>query len=41
MSLALDASAAVALHFDEEREPFVGLEDRLAAGEVAYTAPPR
>ena len=39
MSLALDASAAVALHFADERQPFVELEDRLADGEEAFTAP--
>ena len=39
MSLALDASAAVALHFEDEREPFAGMEDRLADGEEAFTAP--
>lgn len=38
MSLALDASAAVALHFADERRPFVDMEDRLAAGEEAFTA---
>lgn len=39
MSLALDASAAVALHFADERGPFVGMESRLADGEEALTAP--
>ena len=39
MSLALDASAAVALHFADERAPFESMEDRLADGEEAYTAP--
>jgi predicted nucleic acid-binding protein len=39
VSLALDASAAVALHFADEREPFIELEDRLANGEEAFTAP--
>ena len=39
MSLALDASAAVALHFADEWAPFQDLEDRLAAGEEAFTAP--
>ena len=39
MSLALDASAAVALHFADERAPFVDMEDRLADGEEAFTAP--
>ncbi len=39
MSLALDASAAVALHFADERPPFVEMEDRLADGEEAFTAP--
>lgn len=38
MSLVLDASAAVALHFLDERAGFELLEDRLAAGEVAFTA---
>ena len=39
MSLAVDASAAVALHFADEREPFADMEDRLANGEEAFTAP--
>ena len=39
MSLVLDASAAVALHFLDERPPFEPMEDRLAAGEEAFTAP--
>jgi predicted nucleic acid-binding protein len=39
MSLALDASVAVALHFADERPPFVEMEDRLADGEEALTAP--
>ena len=39
MSFALDASAAVALHFDEERQPFELMEQRLALGEEAFTAP--
>src|SRR5690348_6620883 len=39
MSLALDASAVVALHFADERAPFVSMEDRLADGEEAFTAP--
>jgi predicted nucleic acid-binding protein len=39
VSLALDASAAVALHFSDERRPFAGMEDRLADGEEAFTAP--
>jgi predicted nucleic acid-binding protein len=39
VSLALDASAAVALHFADERGPFVAMEDRLAEGEDAFTAP--
>lgn len=39
MSLALDASAAVALHFADERTPFVDMEDRLADGEEAFTGP--
>jgi predicted nucleic acid-binding protein len=39
VSLALDASAAVALHFADERSPFVDLEDKLADGEEAFTAP--
>jgi predicted nucleic acid-binding protein len=39
VSLAIDASAAVALHFADEREPFVPLENRLADGEEAFTAP--
>ncbi len=39
MSLALDASAAVALHFADERGPFAAMEDRLAEGEEAFTAP--
>ena len=39
MSLALDASAAVALHFADERDAFADMEDRLADGEEAFTAP--
>lgn len=39
MSLAIDASAAVALHFLDEREPFEPMEERLASGEEAFTAP--
>lgn len=39
MTLALDASAAVALHFADERAPFELMEDRLADGEEAFTAP--
>src|SRR5437762_5253814 len=39
MSLALDASAAVALHFADEREPFETMEEQLADGEEAFTAP--
>ena len=39
MSVALDASAAVALHFADERGPFVPMEDCLADGEEAFTAP--
>ncbi len=39
MSLALDASAALALHFADERSPFAEMEDRLAEGEEAFTAP--
>ena len=39
MSFVLDASAAVALHFDDERAPFEPMEDQLAAGEPAFTAP--
>ena len=39
MSLTLDASAAVALHFADEREPYEPMEDRLANGEEAFTAP--
>jgi len=39
VSLGLDASAAVALHFLDERAPFEPLEDRLAEGEEAFTAP--
>jgi predicted nucleic acid-binding protein len=39
MSLCVDASAVVALHFADERGPFVELEDRLAEGEEAFTAP--
>jgi predicted nucleic acid-binding protein len=37
--LAIDASAAVALHFSDEREPFESMEDKLADGEEAFTAP--
>jgi predicted nucleic acid-binding protein len=39
VSLAIDASAAVALHFSDERGPFVLMEDKLAEGEEAFTAP--
>ena len=39
MSLALDASAAVALHFADERTRFGDMEDRLADGAEAFTAP--
>jgi len=39
VSLALDASAAVALHFADERESFGEMEDKLAEGEEAFTAP--
>src|SRR6266404_1692200 len=39
VSLALDASAAVALHFADERVPFVAMEDALADGREAFTAP--
>jgi len=39
VSLALDASAVVALHFTDERPPFVEMEDMLAEGEEAFTAP--
>src|SRR5437879_12318583 len=39
VSLALDASAAVALHFSDERGPFEAMEDKLADGEEAFTAP--
>lgn len=38
MSLCIDASAALALHFEDEYRPFEPLETRLAAGEDAYTA---
>lgn len=38
MSLVLDARAAVALHFDDERAPFEPMEDQLA-GELAFRAP--
>ena len=38
MSLVVDASAAVALHFADEREPFADMEDRLADGEEAFVA---
>ena len=39
MSLALDASAALALHFLDERPPFEPMEEALADGEDAFTAP--
>jgi hypothetical protein len=39
VSLALDASAAVALHFADERRAFETMEDRLAEGKEAFTAP--
>ncbi len=35
----MDASAAVALHFLEERPRFEAMEERLAASEEAFTAP--
>lgn len=35
----MDASAALALHFEDEFRPFELLEERLAGGEEAYTAP--
>lgn len=39
MSLAIDASAAVALHFADECAPFAELESRLGNQEDAFTAP--
>jgi predicted nucleic acid-binding protein len=39
VSFVVDASAAVALHFVDERGPFESMEDRLATGEAAFTAP--
>jgi predicted nucleic acid-binding protein len=39
VSLAIDASAAVALHFLDERAAFEEMEERLANGEEAFTAP--
>jgi predicted nucleic acid-binding protein len=39
VSLTIDASAAVALHFEDECEPFADMEARLAAREEAFTAP--
>jgi predicted nucleic acid-binding protein len=39
VSLAIDASAAVALHFSDERGRFEPMEDKLAEGEEAFTAP--
>ena len=39
MSLVVDASAIVALHFEDEAAPFADLEERLSQGEKAFTAP--
>lgn len=39
MSLVLDASAVIALHFSDECAPFDLLERALAEGEEAFTAP--
>ena len=39
MSLVLDASAAIGLHFEDERALVEAMEDRLASGETAFTAP--
>lgn len=38
MSLCIDASGALALHFADEAEAMLDLEDRLANGEEALTA---
>jgi predicted nucleic acid-binding protein len=39
MSFAIDASAAIALHYVDERVPFTSMEERLLNGEEAFTAP--
>lgn len=39
MSVVVDASAIVALHFEDEAAPFAALEERLSRGEKAFTAP--
>lgn len=39
INLALDASAAVALHFADGITPFAEMEDMLTEGEEAFTAP--
>ena len=39
MSVVVDASAMVALHFEDEAAPFAALEERLSRGEKAFTAP--
>lgn len=39
MSLAVDASAIAALHFEDQAPPFEPLAERLAKGEEAFTAP--
>ena len=39
MSVEIDASAAVALHFEDEYGPYAALERALEAGEEAFTAP--
>jgi uncharacterized protein with PIN domain len=41
MSVVVDASAMVALHFEDEAAPFAALEERLSRGEKAFTAPIR
>lgn len=40
MSLCIDASAALALHFEDEFRPFELLEERLAGGEEASRRDP-
>lgn len=38
MSFVVDAGAALALHFLDERDPFEPMEERLLSGAVAFTA---
>jgi predicted nucleic acid-binding protein len=39
VSLAIDASAVAALHFEDQAAPFEPLAERLVRGEEAFTAP--